>query len=85
MSGAFYFYSSVFTVHFNDLILCLHFQALFEQEHSTEYVYKEPKVTGLTEICERLHGMYTDKFGKGKVKLIMDSSKVSTGQGRFDS
>ena len=41
-----------------------------------EYVYKEPKVTGLTEICERLQTMYTEKFGKGKVRLIMDSGKV---------
>ena len=52
------------------------FQALFEQEDNMEYVYKEPKVTGLTEICERLQTMYTEKFGKGKVRLIMDSGKV---------
>ena len=59
------------------LFICCYFQALFEQEDRVEYVYKEPKVTTLTEICDRLQSMYTEKFGKGKVRLIMDSSKVS--------
>lgn len=53
------------------------FKALFESEHAKEYVYKEPKVTGLVEICERLESMYSGKFGKGRVKLIMDSNQVN--------
>ena len=40
-------------------------------------MYKEPKVTGLVEICERLESMYSGKFGKGRVKLIMDSNQVN--------
>ncbi len=30
----------------------------------------------MTEICERLKNMYSDKYGKDKVQLIMDSTKV---------
>ena len=59
------------------LSLSFSFQALFESEHKKEYVYKEPKVTSLVDICERLETMYSSKFGKGKVKLIMDSNPVN--------
>ena len=48
----------------------------FEEDDGKEYVYKEPKITGLTEICERLKDLYTAKFGKGCVQLIMDSTQV---------
>lgn len=52
-------------------------QSFFEEEDGKEYVYKEPKITGLTEICDRLLKLYSDKFGQGNVKLIMDSNKVN--------
>lgn len=42
-----------------------------------EYVYKEPKLTSLSEISERLAKQYEEKFGPDIVKLIMDSSPVS--------
>ncbi|KAL9930008.1 dedicator of cytokinesis protein Ziz isoform 2-T3 [Glossina fuscipes fuscipes] len=48
----------------------------FEEDHSIEYVYKEPKLTSLSEISERLAKQYKDKFGADVVKLIMDSSPV---------
>ncbi|XP_045133980.1 dedicator of cytokinesis protein 9-like isoform X2 [Portunus trituberculatus] len=48
----------------------------FEDEAGKEYVYKEPKVTSLAEISERLYHQYCDKFGKEAVKMIMDSNPV---------
>ncbi|XP_070173876.1 dedicator of cytokinesis protein 9-like isoform X3 [Littorina saxatilis] len=53
-------------------------QTFFEEEDGKEYIYKEPKVTSLAEICERLmRDIYTDKFGKDAIKLISDSKKVN--------
>jgi hypothetical protein len=52
-------------------------QAYFEEENAVEYVYKEPKVTSLIEISERLSKQYKDKFGAEVVKMIMDSCPVS--------
>lgn len=49
----------------------------FEEDHAVEYVYKEPKLTSLSEISERLAKQYKEKFGADVVKLIMDSSPVS--------
>ncbi|XP_058447960.1 dedicator of cytokinesis protein 9 isoform X2 [Malaya genurostris] len=51
-------------------------QVYFEEENGVEYVYKEPKVTSLSEISERLNKQYRDKFGSDNVKMIMDSSPV---------
>ncbi|KAJ8310079.1 hypothetical protein KUTeg_011944 [Tegillarca granosa] len=51
------------------------FEEYFEEEDK-EYIYKEPKVTSLPEICDRLHSMYGAKYGKENVKLIKDSNKV---------
>ncbi|XP_017854230.1 dedicator of cytokinesis protein 9 isoform X11 [Drosophila busckii] len=48
----------------------------FEEDHGIEYVYKEPKLTSLSEISERLAKQYKEKFGADVVKLIMDSSPV---------
>jgi hypothetical protein len=59
------------------LILCI-FQAYFEEDSGVEYVYKEPKVTSLSEISERLYRLYCDKFSQDVVKIIMDSAPVST-------
>jgi len=52
-------------------------QAYFGDEDGKEYVYKEPKITGLTEICERLNKIYSDKYGRDKVCLIRNSNKVN--------
>ena len=46
------------------------------EEDGKEYIYKEPKVTALSEICERLKTMYGEKYGKDSIRLIMDSKKV---------
>lgn len=51
-------------------------QAFFDDEDGKEYVYKEPKITGLPEICERLQSVYSGKYGHGNVHLIRDSNKV---------
>jgi hypothetical protein len=51
-------------------------QAYFDEEDGKEYVYKEPKITGLTEICERLQRIYSEKCGHGNVQLIRDSNRV---------
>ncbi|XP_006571706.1 dedicator of cytokinesis protein 9 isoform X1 [Apis mellifera] len=50
--------------------------AYFEDENGQEYIYKEPKVTSLSEISERLHHLYSEKFGSENVKMIMDSIPI---------
>nr|CAH7754240.1 unnamed protein product [Callosobruchus chinensis] len=52
-------------------------QAYFEEENAIEYIYKEPKVTSLSEISERLYKQYCDKFGQDVVKMIQDSIPVN--------
>ncbi|XP_076304439.1 dedicator of cytokinesis protein Ziz isoform X14 [Tachypleus tridentatus] len=52
-------------------------QPYFEEESGKEYIYKEPKVTSLAEISERLHHLFCEKFGKDIVKMIMDSKVVN--------
>lgn len=52
-------------------------QAYFEDDSSVEYIYKEPKVTTLSEISERLQNQFCQKFGSEVVKMIMDSIPVS--------
>lgn len=51
-------------------------QAYFEEEAGSQYIYKEPKVTSLSEISERLHKQYCEKFGQDVVKMIKDSIPV---------
>lgn len=51
-------------------------QGFFEEEEGKEYIYKEPKLTGLSEISQRLLKLYADKFGIDNVKIIQDSNKV---------
>ncbi|GCB70272.1 hypothetical protein scyTo_0001239 [Scyliorhinus torazame] len=51
-------------------------QSFFEEEDGKEYIYKEPKLTRLPEISERLLKLYGDKFGAENVKIIQDSNKV---------
>nr|XP_056714924.1 dedicator of cytokinesis protein 11 [Euleptes europaea] len=52
-------------------------QAFFEEEDGKEYIYKEPKLTGLSEISLRLLKLYGEKFGAENVKIIQDSNKVN--------
>nr|XP_014342168.1 PREDICTED: dedicator of cytokinesis protein 10 [Latimeria chalumnae] len=52
-------------------------QGFFEEEEGKEYIYKEPKLTGLSEISHRLQKLYSDKFGADNVKIIQDSNKVN--------
>lgn len=52
-------------------------QGFFEDEDGKEYIYKEPKLTPLSEISQRLLKLYSDKFGSENVKMIQDSGKVS--------
>ncbi|XP_071072202.1 dedicator of cytokinesis protein 10 isoform X11 [Dasypus novemcinctus] len=52
-------------------------QGFFEEEEGKEYIYKEPKLTGLSEISQRLLKLYADKFGAENVKIIQDSNKVN--------
>ncbi|KAJ8280350.1 hypothetical protein GJAV_G00053510 [Gymnothorax javanicus] len=52
-------------------------QGFFEEEESKEFIYKEPKLTGLSEISHRLLKLYSDKFGAENVKMIQDSNKVN--------
>uniref|UniRef100_A0A8C7NFH8 Dedicator of cytokinesis 11 n=1 Tax=Oncorhynchus mykiss TaxID=8022 RepID=A0A8C7NFH8_ONCMY len=54
-------------------------QGYFEEEDGKEYVYKEPKRTGLSEISQRLLWLYGYKFGAENVKIIQDSSKPAKG------
>ncbi|RZF44325.1 hypothetical protein LSTR_LSTR006875 [Laodelphax striatellus] len=51
-------------------------QAYFEEDNEVEYIYKEPKVTSLSEISERLYHQFSNKFGTGSVKMIMDSAPI---------
>ncbi|XP_074819028.1 dedicator of cytokinesis protein 9 isoform X4 [Natator depressus] len=52
-------------------------QGFFEDEDGKEYIYKEPKLTPLSEISQRLHKLYSDKFGSENVRMIQDSGRVN--------
>ncbi|XP_033225104.1 dedicator of cytokinesis protein 9 isoform X4 [Belonocnema kinseyi] len=54
--------------------------AYFEEENAQEYIYKEPKVTSLSEISERLYHLYSEKFGAESMKMIMDSTPVDVSE-----
>ena len=43
-----------------------------------EYIYKEPGITPLPEVCNRFRELYISRFGQGKVEMIMDSREVRT-------
>lgn len=64
-----------YTLLTNGYDLCFN-QGFFEEEEGKEYIYKEPKLTGLSEISQRLLKLYADKFGADNVKIIQDSNKV---------
>ena len=59
-----------------ETLLFFYYKVRFGDESGTEYIYKEPKVTNLSEIAERLNKLYSAKFGADKVKLAMDSNPV---------
>eukprot|EP00795_Rhopilema_esculentum_P016504 gene16504-7923_t len=50
------------------------FGRAFKDDDGKEYIYKEPKLTSLPEISERLETKYQNKYGN--VKILQDSSKV---------
>uniref|UniRef100_A0A4W3HB02 Dedicator of cytokinesis 9 n=1 Tax=Callorhinchus milii TaxID=7868 RepID=A0A4W3HB02_CALMI len=52
-------------------------QGFFEDEDGKEYIYKEPKLTQLSEISQRLLKLYSDKFGPENVRMIHDDGKVN--------
>ncbi|WAR28617.1 DOCK9-like protein [Mya arenaria] len=53
-------------------------KSYFDEEDGKQYIYKEPKVTSLAELCDRLKALYEGKFGRDNVRLIMDSKTVSS-------
>nr|XP_032830786.1 dedicator of cytokinesis protein 9-like isoform X3 [Petromyzon marinus] len=52
----------------------------FEEDEWKEYIYKEPKLTGLSEISQRLQLLYADKFGSQNVRIIQDSNPVDVSE-----
>uniref|UniRef100_A0A5F8H483 Dedicator of cytokinesis 11 n=1 Tax=Monodelphis domestica TaxID=13616 RepID=A0A5F8H483_MONDO len=54
-----------------------HHQNIYSKIYGKEYIYKEPKLTGLSEISLRLVKLYGEKFGADNVKIIQDSDKVN--------
>ncbi|XP_074634034.1 dedicator of cytokinesis protein 9-like isoform X3 [Acropora palmata] len=52
------------------------FGQMFGDDDGKEFIYKEPKITGLAEISQRLEQIYSKKHGKERIKLIMESAKV---------
>ncbi|XP_037081413.1 LOW QUALITY PROTEIN: dedicator of cytokinesis protein 9-like [Pollicipes pollicipes] len=56
-------------------VICLG-QNYFDKDHDREYVYKEPKVTCLAEVSDKLYHLHCHKFGKENVRIIKDSAPV---------
>ena len=54
------------------------FQQYFGDDHAKQFVYKEPKITNLTEITQRLLKLYSRKFGPDTVCILKESGKVCT-------
>ena len=48
----------------------------FGKEHQREYIYKEPTVTPLASISERLKELYQRKLGSIPLELITDSKEI---------
>lgn len=49
---------------------------LFGDLSGKEYIYKEPRITLLQEITNRLKSIYTERFGDGNFVIIQTSNKV---------
>lgn len=52
------------------------FGSLFAELDGREFIYKEPKITKLVEIKDRLQEMYGERFGEGKFEIISHSNTV---------
>jgi len=52
------------------------FGSCFNDEDGKAYIYKEPKLTQLSEISQRLQKMYGGEFGTENFKIIQESGKV---------
>ncbi|CAG0914598.1 unnamed protein product [Notodromas monacha] len=52
-------------------------EGFFDAMSGRSFLYKEPKVTSLAEFSERIMDIFTEKFGKGVVRIIQDSSPVN--------
>lgn len=50
-----------------------------ESSHGVEFIYKEPKVTSLAELSERLTLQFSNKFGPGFVKIVSDTEQAEKG------
>ncbi|XP_071486500.1 dedicator of cytokinesis protein 7-like [Diadema antillarum] len=48
----------------------------FGDLNGEEFLYKEPAITKLPEIAQRLEKFYLDRFGEGTVEVIKDSNTV---------
>ncbi|XP_065346303.1 dedicator of cytokinesis protein 11 isoform X2 [Cloeon dipterum] len=54
-------------------------QACFDENtQGVEYIYKEPKVTSLAELSERLTHQFASKFGHGAVKIVCDTDRAGS-------
>ena len=49
---------------------------LFEELDGEEFVYKEPGITKLSEIANRLESFYNEKFSPNLVEIMKDSNNV---------
>ena len=57
-------------------LLLAFFQQYFGDDHAKQFIYKEPKITNLTEITQRLLKLYSRKFGPDTVCILKESGKV---------
>lgn len=48
----------------------------FEDDSGVEFIYKEEKVTNLSEISQRLKELYSNKHGANNIKLIQSEKEV---------
>ena len=55
-------------------------EMLLGTEHKREYIYKEPKIVHLPEVCERLQNVLVKRFGRNSVRVITESGPVNTEQ-----
>lgn len=55
-------------------------EQLLGAEHKREYIYKEPKIVHLPEVCERLQQVCMRRFGRNSVRVITESGPVNAEQ-----
>lgn len=66
----------MYIMYQHSILLFFLLYQVFLDDHCKEFVYREPKVTSLAELNQRLMKMYSKKFGPDTVQLIHDSGKV---------